>query len=158
MNEKDEVKNQNEISDHSKCESEKNEYLEGWKRAKADLINYKRDEEKRFEEVAKFSVSSLLKEIIPVLDSFDLAITALEKNGMAEKGILMIRAQLEDALRKGGLEKIAAKEGDEFDPQIHESIGEEESEFEEGKISNIIEKGYSLHGRVVRPARVKVSK
>ena len=162
MNEKEEIKdqdeNKNNSSEHEKCEVEKNEYIEGWKRAKADLINYKRDEEKRFEEVSKFSIQGLLREIIPVLDSFDLALSVLDKDGKAEKGVSMIRAQLEDALRKGGLEKISINKGDAFDPMIHESIREEKSELQEGSVVNVIEQGYILHGRVIRPARVSVSK
>ena len=78
---------------------ERDEYLDGWQRARAELINYKKDELKRFQEMAKFANESVLREIIAVLDSFDLALMALEKDGKAEKGIYLIKAQLEDILK-----------------------------------------------------------
>jgi len=140
------------------CKEERDEYLNGWKRAKADLINYKKEEARRLEEIVKFSTSDLVEDIIPVFDSFDLAITTLEKDTHAEKGIHMIRAQLEDTLKKRGLETVKTKAGDVFDPTMHESVGEIDSEHPPGTIAQEIERGYKLHGRVVRAARVKLSK
>ncbi|MEK7192133.1 MAG: nucleotide exchange factor GrpE [Patescibacteria group bacterium] len=134
------------------------EYLNGWKRAKADLINYQKDEVKRFEEVVKFSNSSIVRDIINVLDSFDLAIAALEKQGPVEKGIYMIRTQLEDALKKHGLERLIISIGQAFDTNLHESVGEIESKNPAGAIAEEVARGYLLNGRIIRPARVKLSK
>lgn len=141
-----------------KCQAEREEYLNGWKRAKADLINYQKDEAKRFEEVVKFSNWELVRDLITVLDSFDLAIAALEKDGKVEKGVYMIRSQLEDVLRKKGLERIAVNIGKPFDPSLHEAIGEVASDQPIGTVAEEIERGYLLNGRVVRPARVKLAK
>lgn len=140
------------------CMKEKDEYLNGWKRAKADLINYQKDEGKRFEEILKFGATDLVKDFIPVLDSFDLALTVLEKEGKAERGVYMIRTQLEDVLKKRGLERVAVSVGAPFDPNLHESIGEVEAGEPPGTIVEEVERGYYLNGRVVRPARVKLSK
>lgn len=140
------------------CLKARDEYLNGWKRAKADLINYQKDEAKRFEEILKFGNIDLIKDFIPVLDSFDLALSVLEKDGKDEKGIYMIRSQMEDVLRKRGFEKMNVQPGAEFDPNFHESIGEIESGERPGSIAAVIENGYLLNGRVVRPARVKLSK
>ena len=156
--------------------------MNGWKRAKADLINYQKEEVKRFEELIKFGNMDLIKDFIPVLDNFDLALTVLEKEGKAEKGIYphtnqgsvqapeqpekspfgvgvyMIRSQFEDILKKRGCEKIIVEPGGKFDPNIQEAIGEIESDKEAGTIALVVENGYTLNGRVVRPARVKLAK
>ena len=150
----------------AKCEVERDDYLNGWKRAKADLINYKKDEAKRFEELIQFGSSDLIKDLIPVLDSFDLALAVLEKEGKREngstelttKGIYMIRSQIEDVLKKRGFERMTVSVGGEFDPNLHESVGEIESVHPPGSIVLEIERGYLLNGRVIRPARVKLSK
>src|SRR3989338_1382532 len=134
------------------------EYWKGWKRAKADLINYQKDEGKRFEEIMKFGTMDFIRDFIPVLDSFDLALSVLEKEGKAERGVYMIRAQLEDVLKKKGLQRMTVTIGAPFDPALHESVGEAESDAQPGTIAEEIERGYLMHGRVVRPARVKLAK
>lgn len=140
------------------CKKERDEYLNGWKRAKADLINYQKEEAKRFEEIIRFANAGMIKELITVLDSFELAVSVLEKQGKAEKGIYMIKSQLEDVLKKSGAEKIAVEIGKKFDPSFQESVAEAESDQPVGTIIEEMEHGYFLHGRVLRPAKVKLSK
>jgi molecular chaperone GrpE len=143
----------------STCEAERKEYLDGWKRARADFINYKRDEAKRFEELLQFGTARIFEDLIPVLSSFDLGIAALEKEGKAERGMYLIRSQLEDALKKHGFEKLSVAVGSQFDPALHEAVGTIVSDrHSPGSIAEVIEPGYLLHGKVVRPARVKVVK
>ncbi|OHA08822.1 MAG: nucleotide exchange factor GrpE [Candidatus Sungbacteria bacterium RIFCSPLOWO2_01_FULL_59_16] len=139
-----------------RCETEKKDYLDGWQRAKADLANYKKDESRRFEEFSKFAAEGVIAEAVQVLDSFDLAL-AYEMPKEVERGIVLIRSQLEDILRRRGLEVIQAR-GERFDPAYHESVGEVESEGEPGMVAEELQRGYLLGGRVLRPARVKVSK
>lgn len=140
------------------CEKQRDEYLAGWQRAKADFINYKKDEARRFEDIARFANEDLLEELIGVLDSFDLGLAALEKAGPVEKGVYMVRSKLESALKQRGLEKLQVKEGDKFDPSVAEAIAETESDQPAGTVLEVIEAGYKLHDKVLRPARVKVSK
>ena len=148
-----------EESELEKCRQERDEYLNGWKRAKADLINYQKDEAKRFEEIMQYATEAMVRDLIPVLDSFELGIAALEKNGPVDKGVYIIKTQLEEALKKKGLEKIKVSAGDAFDPAKHESIGVVTIEgIESGKIGEVIESGYALNEKVVRPTRVKLSK
>lgn len=147
-----------EENDLEKCQKEKDEYLDGWKRAKADLINYKKDEAKRFETMIKFSNESLVRDLIIVLDSFDLALMVLEKDGKAEKGIYLIRAQIEDILKQNGLERVIISIGQQFDPSLQEAVASVESDKPSGEIIEEVERGYMLHGKLVRPARVKVAK
>lgn len=141
-----------------KLQKEKDEYLNGWKRAKADLINYQKDEGKRFEEMVQYATGAMVRDLIPVLDSFELGISALEKNGPVDKGVYIIKTQLEEVLKKKGLEKIKVSPGDAFDTSRHESIGEIEGKGASGQVAEEIESGYLLNGKVVRPARVKLSK
>ncbi len=141
-----------------KCEKERDEYLNGWKRAKADFINYKKEEAERFREFAKFSNEALVLELIMVLDSFSLGLAVLEDDKPAEKGMRLIKNQLEETLKKYGLEKITVKSGDAFDPAFHEGLKEVESAAPPGTIAEGIDIGYALNGKVIRPARVNLSK
>lgn len=153
------INNENDLLEKlAKIEKERDEYLAGWQRAKADFINYKKEEISRLEEIAKYGNEDLIRELITILDNFDLGLAALEKSGPIEKGIYMIRAQIEDILRRRGLEKINIKVGDPFDPNHSEAIVEIESEKPPESIVEIIEPGYSLNNKLIRPARVKISK
>jgi len=142
----------------SKCQKEREEYLDGWKRAKAELLNYKKDEAKRFETVVKLANEGLINDLLGVLDSFDLGLAALEKEGLAQKGMYLIRSQLEDILKSYGLERIVILMSQAFDPARQEAIVEVESDQPTGTVIEEVGKGYLLNGRVIRPARVKIAK
>jgi molecular chaperone GrpE len=142
----------------SKCQKERDEYLDGWKRAKAELLNYKKDEAKRFEQIIRLANEGLIKDLLITLDSFDLGLAALEKEGLAQKGMYLIQSQLRDILKAHGLEIIPVSIGQPFNPATQEAIVEIESDKPSGTVIEEVEKGYLLNGRVVRPARVKVSK
>lgn len=144
--------------DLEQLKKERDEYLNGWKRAKADLLNYQKEEARRMEELIKYANSGLIKELISVLDSFELALSVMESQGKSEKGIHQIKSQLEESLKRSGVEKIAVALGSPFDANFQESIIEEESDKPVSTILAIIEQGYTLSGRVIRPARVKVAK
>jgi len=135
------------------------EYLNGWKRAKADLANSKAEEGRRLTEFAKFVGEAVMKDLTAVLDSFALASAAIPETNEAKKGLLIIQAQLEEALKKHGLEKITANVGDDFDPSKHEAMALVDGEGKPPEtIAQEIEKGYSLNGKVLKPARVIVTK
>lgn len=122
-------------------------YLNGWKRAAADLANYKKEEARRFEDFVKLANAALILNLLPVLDSF-------ERSGQDSP----IKTQLGDILKKAGVEKIEVKAGDAFNPAIHESVGENQTS--EGNLPNtiaeVVEIGYNLQGKLLRPAKVKV--
>ncbi len=147
----DEEKNELE-----KCRAERDEYLNGWKRAKADLVNFQKDEAKRLEEAMQFGHKAFVKELIVVLDSFDLALGSM--GDKAEKGVYMIRAQLEDVMKKYGLERMVVEVGKPIDHRLHEAIIAVESDKPADTIIEEVERGYLLYGKVIRPARVKVAK
>lgn len=135
-----------------KCQKEKEEYLAGWQRAKADFINSRKENEQRQKEFAKFANGLLISELLTVLDSFDLA----TKNSK-DKGFALIKSQLKDILKRYELEEIKTT-GEEFNPEFHEAIEEVESEKESGIIIEEIQKGYTLHSKVIRASKVKISK
>ncbi|HEX4104240.1 MAG TPA: nucleotide exchange factor GrpE [Candidatus Paceibacterota bacterium] len=139
-------------------EKQRDEYLAGWQRAKADFINYRKEEMKHLEEVARYGSEDLIKDLISVLDNFDLGLRALEKSGPVEKGVYLIRSQIEDILKKRGLEKINTKPGDPFDPKVAEALSEVDSDRPPGSIVEEIEPGYRLHDKVLRAARVIIAR
>ncbi|MBI4225221.1 MAG: nucleotide exchange factor GrpE [Candidatus Sungbacteria bacterium] len=147
------------------CEEEKKGYLDGWQRAQADAVNYKKDEGKRLEDLGRFITQSMLSDLLPVLDSFDLALQSFSASGgqqtvhsQIEQGVLMIRSQLTDVFKKRGVVQIEVTPGEEFNPEKHESIGEVESDKPAGTVAEEVQKGYMLAGRVIRPARVRLAK
>ena len=140
------------------AEKARDEYLAGWQRAKADFINYKQDERKHFDDAIKYGVEGIIRDMIGVLDSFDLAIRAFEKSVMAEKGMYLIKSQIEDLLKKRGVEKIPIKPGDPFDPAVMEAMAEIESDQPPGTVAEEIEPGYRLYDKILRASRVIVNK
>ncbi|PIS13365.1 MAG: nucleotide exchange factor GrpE [Candidatus Tagabacteria bacterium CG09_land_8_20_14_0_10_41_14] len=138
-----------------RCQKEKEEYLSGWQRCRADFINARKDEEKKREEFIKFSNQIILLNLLPVLDSFDSALKHTEHK--EKRGFVLIKTQLDEILKKHGLEPIKS-EGENFNPQFHEAAEEVESEKESGIIVEEIQKGYLLHEKVLRPSKVKIAK
>jgi molecular chaperone GrpE len=137
-------------------EKERDEYLDGWKRTKADYINLQASGTKQIEQIVKFGNQKLIEDLLSVLDSLELSIMAT-KDKEAQKGIEIIYAQLEKTLKNHGLEKIKAI-GEKFDPSLHEAILQEESEKESEIILEELTKGWKLNDKVIRPTKVKVSK
>jgi len=133
------------------CQKEKEEYLAGWQRAKADLINYKKEQEQKISDYYKFANQGLILEILMVLDSFEGALKH-EKNEAIEQ----LYNQLKNILKNQGLEEIKAI-GEKFNPEFHESVGEVKGK-KPGFIVKEVQKGYKLNNKVIRPSRVKISK
>jgi molecular chaperone GrpE len=141
-----------------KLRKERDEYLDGWKRAKADYLNYKREESERLAQWGKLATEGLVYDLLLVLDSFRLGLTTMPEGSDAWKGMSLVKGQLEDILRRHGLEKISASPGKPFDPSHEEAIGEIESDLPEGTVVEEAECGWKFGGRVLRPAKVKISK
>jgi len=140
------------------AEKARDEYLAGWQRAKADFVNYKKEEMMHLEEVAKYGSIDLIKDLLIVMDNFDLGLRAMEKAGAVDKGVYLIRSQIEDILKKRGLSKIEVAVGDQFDPMTAEAMAAIESDKPPGTIVEIAEPGYRLHDKVLRAAKVIISK
>ncbi len=131
---------------------------ERWKRALADLENYKRISAKEKEEFKKYCLENFILELLPVLDNFEQALLHLPKelkgNNWIE-GILHIKKQLLDVLEKFGVKEIDAQEGDEVDEKIHEAVMGK-TKKEKPIIKKIIKKGYRLGEKIIRPVMIEI--
>lgn len=145
------------------CLKERQEYLNGWQRAKADFINARKEEEKTRKEFVQFAKEDVLFQLLPVVDSFELAFAnkdAWKKTDSNwREGIEHIYSQLMDMLKENGLSQVEPR-GEVFNPNLHESVGSvPTSEInKDGKIVDVVQKGYTLNGKIIRPARVRVRK
>ncbi len=142
------------------CEKEKKEYLDGWQRMRADFANIKKDEDTRRGEMIKFAAEGLVDDLIPVLDSFSMAFSNKEVwekvDANWRKGVEYIYAQMYAVLESRGLTEIG-KVGEQTDPRLHVAIEEipAPSEKEANTVSEVVQKGYRLHSKVIRSAKVK---
>ena len=157
----------------AKCE----EYLNGWKRERADFLNYKKEEMERIGELAKYTNEEIILKIIPILDNICLAARQNfssenldgQESACVKKffdGLDQIIKQFNDFLLKEGIEVIKVLE-EKFDPNTMEAIEEvpARSGFaagdvggQRGVVVEEIQRGYTLHGKIIRPAKVKISK
>ena len=135
------------------CRKEKNEYLYGWQRAKADFINARRDEEKRIENSAQYAKSKVLNEFLKLANSIDMA----EKHISSEE-FTQIYRQLSEILKQQGVQLIECI-GEKFNPELHEALMQTEAENEDNDhiIVEELQKGYMMNDKVLRPSKVKVS-
>lgn len=143
------------------CQKLKEEYLKGWQRARADFLNYKKQEMERLKEIMEYGSQDLILKILPILDNLEKAENHVPldfKNNEWMKGILQIKNQIQDFLREQGVEEIKTI-GKKFDPNFHEALEKIEKENKEpGEIIEEIQKGYTLNNKVIRPAKVKITK
>ncbi|WP_088008034.1 nucleotide exchange factor GrpE [Indiicoccus explosivorum] len=137
-------------------ENEQNKYL----RLLADYENFKRRSAKDRAEAEKFRSRALLTDLLPVLDNFERALAVDVKNDETEsllKGVRMVHNSLLEAVKREGLEEVKAV-GEPFDPNVHQAVMQEKDESKEpGTVLQELQKGYTLKGRVLRPAMVKVN-
>ncbi|MCX6720950.1 MAG: nucleotide exchange factor GrpE [Candidatus Staskawiczbacteria bacterium] len=135
---------QKDLAD-AKAKSE--EYLNGWKRERADFLNYKKSEMERIGDLAKYANEELILKILPILDNLSLA-----ANHIKDEGLTLIKKQLEDFLQKEGIEPIETM-GKKFDPNTMEAV-----EGDGDIVSEEVQRGYTMHDKLIRVARVKISK
>lgn len=130
-------------------EKQKEEYLAGWQRSRADLLNYKKDETERMKKFLEYANEEMILRLLPVLDSFAEAEKNMPENKKDDylKGISQIKKQFEDFLKSQGVEEIIML-GKEFDPNFMEAVEKAEEE----------RKGYKINGRLLRPAKVRINK
>ncbi|MFZ2835332.1 MAG: nucleotide exchange factor GrpE, partial [Candidatus Moraniibacteriota bacterium] len=150
-------------------ENKEQEYLEGWKRCLSDFENYKKRQQENQKNIGAYIKEDLILQVLPVIDNFRSAtehIPEEQKEAAWVVGIMYIQKQLENILKENEVVEMDVKMGDEFDPNLHEAIADnqkaedskkEEDEKEPGnKIKKVVLKGYKLNNRVIRAARVIV--
>ncbi|MCD5396167.1 MAG: nucleotide exchange factor GrpE [Candidatus Pacebacteria bacterium] len=144
-----------------KLKKEKEQYLAGWQRARADYLNYLKEEKGRLKEFLEVANQKLVVKLLPVLDSFKRAEEVISqdlKGNQVIQGFLQIRNQLREILKAEGLEEIETEVGQEFNSEIHEAIGKiERNDLPQNSVAQVLEKGYKFKGKVVRPVKVKIS-
>ena len=138
------------------AEAERDEHLERLRRTAADFENYRKRAARDQESLVARATERLVKELLPVLDDLQRALEAASgEDGKLVEGIQLVHRSLEAALRREGLREIETD--GKFDPHVHEALLSQPSEAEEGTVIQVVQKGYRLGDRVVRPARVVVA-
>ena len=157
-----EVKDQEVLKKLEEKEKEANAHYDKYLRAAADLENYKKRMAREHTDLVKYGNEKLIKDLMPILDSLDRALK--QANDVSAEvqafidGLKLIEAQFMACLQKHGVEKIEAR-GKDFDPNLHQAVMMIESEdFEDNKVVEEFETGYLLNGRLLKPAKVSVSK
>ncbi|MGZ6727291.1 MAG: nucleotide exchange factor GrpE [Gaiellaceae bacterium] len=138
-------------------EAERDEHLNDLKRVAADFENSRTRVARDPESLGARAHERLVKELLPVLDDLERALAAAEQHEEAklEEGVRLVHAELASALEREGLAEIETN--GRFDPHVHEALLSQPSEAEEGSVLEVVQKGYRLGDRVVRPARVVVA-
>lgn len=140
--------------------SKADEYLNGWKRAKADYANLQKEVEKRQLEFIRFANEDLIHELLPLVDHFKQAFKHLPdelKSSDWVEGIRHIQSSLDKVLAFRGVKEIETL-GEKFNPELHEAVEQVESDQASGTIIEELKTGFTLNDKVIQPARVKVSK
>lgn len=147
--------------DLKKARADKEEYLTGWQRAKADYVNLQKEADGRFARGKELGIEELTDSLLPALDAFDMAMSnkaaweVVDKNW--RQGIEYIQSKFLQALADNKV-SVIAEIGAKFDPMLHESIESivTDDESKDHTIASITQSGYKMGERVIRPARVKI--
>jgi molecular chaperone GrpE len=144
---------EDKTAEEKAAEQESERYM----RLMAEFQNFKRRAAKEKSDIHAYANEKIISDLLPVLDNFERALStdASDAEGY-RKGMELIFQQLQTALEKAGLKEIPAL-GEEFDPKVHNAVMTEDSEeHDDGKISKVLQKGYTLNDKVVRPSMVAV--
>jgi molecular chaperone GrpE len=144
----------------AEAQAKATEYLDGWQRARAEFVNYRKRAEKEREESYQNASAETLRKILPIIDDFDRAVSNVPADKTEDeiiKGFSLIHRKLLTLLETSGI-KVINPVGEKFDPAFHEAIGQDESgDVPSGHVTTVLQKGY-LHGdKVLRPALVRVA-
>jgi molecular chaperone GrpE len=140
-----------------RAQKERDEYLDALQRLKAEFDNYRKRVAREEAVLASRASERLVKALVPVLDDLERALEAAAEHEEAklEEGVRLVHRSLAEALAKEGLAEIPTN--GKFDPHTQEALLSQPSEAEEGTVLQVLQKGYTLGDRVLRPARVVVS-
>jgi molecular chaperone GrpE len=146
-----------EVDETEALRAENEELIDTLQRLQAEFENYRKRALRDQESLVARAHERLVKELLPVLDDLERALVAAEKHEEAtlEEGVQLVHRALADALAREGLAEIETN--GKFDPHVHEALLTQPSEAEEGSVIEVLQKGYRLGDRVLRPARVVVA-
>nr|WP_311565154.1 nucleotide exchange factor GrpE [Peptoniphilus grossensis] len=146
-----------EVTNDSSDDEKYQDLMDKFMRLQADFANYKRRTEAQKTEYVELGVKKIVNDLLPVLDNFERALDSIEEKDSTYDGILMIKNQLTDVLKKEGIVEMKAL-GEEFDPTYHHAVLTEDSdEYDSGYVIEVLQKGYLINDKTLRPAMVKVS-
>lgn len=154
---KEEPKKEIKLTKEKELQKKIDDLTDTAKRVQAEFENYKKRMERDKAEFCRFAEKNLVVKILPMLDSFELALKNKDKKEDFIKGVELIYSQMFSLLEKEGLKKIEA-EGKRFDPYFHEALLSEKTGKEENIVIEELQKGYLFRDNVIRTAKVKVSK
>lgn len=154
----DEVQEESQEVTQDSSDDEKYEALmDKFMRLQADFANYKRRTEAQKTEFVELGVKKVVNDLLPVIDNFERALDSIIDKDSTYDGIIMIKDQLTDVLKKEGIVEMKAL-GEEFDPTYHHAVLTEDSdEYDSGYVIEVLQKGYLINEKTLRPAMVKVS-
>ena len=152
-----EVETEPELDELEAVTRERDEYLDTLQRVKAEFDNYRKRVARDQQELAARAHERLVRELVPVLDDLERALEAATEHEAAklEEGVRLVHRALADALGREGLAEIETN--GKFDPHTQEALLSQPSDEEEGTVIQVLQKGYTLGDRVLRPARVIIS-
>src|SRR5881227_2442506 len=150
------VEQQHEVDELEQTTLERDEYLDALQRLKAEFENYKKRVSRDQAEFVTLASERLVKQLLPVLDDLERALEAADdEEAKLEEGVRLVHRSLADALAREGLVEVETDGA--FDPHTQEALLAQPSEADEGAVIQVLQKGYKLGDRVLRPARVVVS-
>ncbi|GIW79170.1 MAG: protein GrpE [Gemmatales bacterium] len=140
---------------------QRDEYLELLQRTKADFENYQKRNQREREQERKYVLAPLARDLLPVVDNLERALAAAEQSGDVQsliEGVRIMKTQILDIFRRHGITRMEA-EGQPFDPHLHQALMRQPTDDEESinKVAQVLEAGYFIHDRVLRPASVAVA-
>ena len=146
----------------TKLRNERDQLYQSLARAQADFQNSRRRLEADKEQAVQYANSTLIKSLLPVIDNFEraLAVDASKIDASSiQKGLQLVHDQMLNVLKQQSVEEIAPQPGEPFDPNRHQALMQQPSDqYTEPTVTQLLQKGYALHGRTLRPAQVAVSK
>jgi molecular chaperone GrpE len=135
------------------------EQREAWLRALADAENARKRAQGDIAQARKYAAERMLEDLVPVMDSLEAALSAGAADSEALRaGVELTRKQLRSAFERAGVAEVSPEPGQRFDPHRHQAMATAESDQEPNTVLNVLQKGYVLHDRIVRPALVTVAR
>ena len=137
--------------------AERDDAVDRWKRTAADFDNFRKRALRERQDLVTLANERLVQDLLPILDDLERALGAAAQHQEAqlEEGVRLTHRALAALLERNGVKEIET--GAKFDPHVHEALLTQPSEAEEGSVIDVVQKGYTLGERVVRPARVVVA-
>jgi molecular chaperone GrpE len=143
------------------AQAQATEYLDGWQRARAEFANYRRREEQRREHAASEIAARVVGHFLPVLDDLERAFSTVPdpvRDTAWLDGLALVGQKMLAGMEKEGVAVMPTQEGDDFDPNFHMAVLHVPcADYDEGKIAMVLQRGYTIGERVLRPAMVQVS-